>query len=145
MSLMSGDRPPLLFTRRFSGLFPANAAAEQAVQAVEGTVRVEFKSMRGNVKRNALYWSCLNLAVPMLDEKAPGLTVDLLHKVLKDRAGLVRIVTLPSGEQVKDYDSISFAKMTEPERAGFIDWALKTVSGWLGVDVTDLKREGEAA
>lgn len=142
---MSSDSPPLLFTRRFSGLFPANAAAEQAVKAVEGNVRVEFKSMRGNVKRNALYWSCLSLAVPMLDEKAPGITVELLHKILKDRAGLVKIVTLPSGEAVKDYESISFARMTEPERAGFIDFALKTVSGWLGVDVTELRKEGEAA
>lgn len=139
------DTPPLLFARRFSGLFPANAAAEEAVKAIEGTVRIELKSMRGNARRNALYWACLGVAAPMLDEKAPGITVDLLHKVLKDRAGLVRIVTLPSGEVVKDYDSISFAKMTEPERAAFIDFGLKTVSSWLGVDVTDLRKEGEAA
>lgn len=139
------DQPPLLFARRFSGLFPANAAAEEAVRHIDGKVRIEIKSMRGNVRRNALYWSCLSVAVPMLDEKAPGLTVDLLHKILKDRAGLVRIITLPSGEQVKDYESTSFAKMTEPERAAFIDFGLKTVSAWLGVDVTDLRREGEAA
>jgi hypothetical protein len=141
------DTAPLYFTPRLGGLFPANPVAEQAMKALEpgSRVRIELKSTRGNVRRNALYWSCLSVAVPMLDEKAPGLTVDLLHKVLKDRAGLVRIVTLPSGEQVKDYDSISFAKMTEPERAGFIDWALNTVSGWLGCDVTELRREGEAA
>ena len=141
------DSAPLMFTPRLGMLAPASAAAEQAIRALEpgSKVRIEIKSTRGNVKRNALYWSCLSVAVPMLDEKAPGLTVDLLHKVLKDRAGLVRIVTLPSGEQVKDYESISFAKMTEDERAGFIDFALKAVSTWLGVDVTDLKREGEAA
>lgn len=139
------DTPPLLFQRRLGGLFPANPAAEQAMQAIDGKVRVELKSMRGNTRRNALYWSCLGVAVPMLDEKVPGLTVDLLHKVLKDRRGLVRCVTLPSGEQVKDYDSISFAKMTEVERAAFIDWALNTVSSWLGCDVTELKKEGEAA
>jgi hypothetical protein len=139
------DKPPLMFTRRLGGLFPANTAAEQAMKAIDGTVRVELKSMRGNARRNALYWACLGVAVPMLDEKVPGLTVDLLHKVLKDRRGLVRIVTLPSGEQVKDYDSISFAKMTEVERASFIDWALGAVSSWLGCDVTELKREGEAA
>lgn len=139
------DQPPLMFQRRLGGLFPANPAAEKAMQAIEGQVRVELKSMRGNARRNALYWACLGVAAPMLDEKAPGLTVDLLHKVLKDRRGLVRLVTLPSGEQVKDYDSISFAKMTETERAAFIDWALTTVSGWLGCDVTELKREGAAA
>lgn len=141
------DVPPIYFAKRLGMLAPDNAAAEQALAAIEAgsRVRVEFKSTRGNVKRNALYWSCLNVAVPMLDEKAPGLTVDLLHKVLKDRYGLVKIVTLPSGEEVKDYDSISFAKMTEPERAGFIDWALKTVSAWLQCDVTELRIEGEAA
>jgi hypothetical protein len=139
------DTPPLMFTKRLGGLFPANAAATQAIGAIDGQVRIELKSMRGNVRRNALYWACLGVAAPMLDEKAPGLTVDLLHKVLKDRYGLVRIVTLPSGEQVKDYDSTSFAKMTEVERAAFIDWALNTISSWLGVDVTALKKEGEAA
>lgn len=139
------DTPPLMFIKRLGMLAPANTAAEQAMKAIDGQVRVELKSMRGNTRRNALYWACLGVAVPMLDEKAPGLTVDLLHKVLKDRRGLVRVVTLPSGEQVKDYDSISFAKMTEVERAAFIDWALATVSSWLGVDVTELKCEGEAA
>lgn len=139
------DSPPLLFKKVLGSLRPANAAAEQALQVIDGQCRIEFKSMRGNVRRNGLYWACLSVAVPMLDEKAPGLTVDLLHKVLKDRYGLVKIVTLPSGEQVKDYDSISFAKMTEVERAAFIDWALTTVSAWLGVNVTDLRREGEAA
>lgn len=139
------DTPPLLFTKRLGMLAPANPAATEAMKAIDGQVRVELKSMRGNARRNALYWACLGVAVPMLDEKAPGLTVDLLHKVLKDRRGLVRVVTLPSGAQVRDYDSISFAKMTEVERAAFIDWALGTVSSWLGCDVTELKREGEAA
>jgi len=139
------DAPPLLFKKVLGSLRPANEAATRALAAIDGQVRIEFKSMRGNVRRNGLYWACLGVAVPMLDEKAPGLTVDLLHKVLKDRYGLVRVVTLPSGEQVKDYESTSFAKMTEPERAAFIDWALSTVSSWLGCDVTDLRREGEAA
>lgn len=139
------DKPPLLFTKRLGMLAPANKAAEEAVRAIDGQVRVELKSMRGNVRRNALYWACLGVAAPMLDEKAPGITVDLLHKVLKDRYGLVRVIALPSGEAVKDYDSISFAKMTEPERAGFIDWALNTLSTWLGCRVDELRREGEAA
>lgn len=139
------DKPPLLFRKQLGGLRPANAAAEEALRSIEGDVRVEIRRTRGNSRRLGLYWACLGVAVPMLDEKAPGLTVDLLHKVLKDRAGLVRIITLPSGEKVKDYDSISFAKMTEPERAGFIDWALQTVSGWLGCDVAELLKEGAAA
>lgn len=137
------DEAPLIFEKRLGGLFPVNDAAEQALAAVSGRMRVKLTRTAGNNKRIALYWIVLGIAAPMLDEKAPGITADLLHKVLKDRFGLVKIVTLPSGEQVKNYDSISFASMTEPERAKFIDWAFSTLSTWLGCDVTELTREGE--
>lgn len=137
------DTPPLLFTKRLGMLAPANRAAEEAMQAIDGTVRVRITRTRGNARRNGLYWAVLGVACPMLEEKAPNLTVDLLHRVLKDRYGLVRIITLPSGEQVKDYDSISFAKMPENDRAKFIDWALATLSSWLGCEVSELRREGE--
>jgi hypothetical protein len=139
------DEAPLFFERRLGGLFPANPAAEQALSSVNGRVRVKITRTQGNNKRIALYWIVLGIAAPMLDEQAPGLTDALLHKVLKDRAGLVRIVKLPSGEEIKDYDSISFATMTEPERASFIDFAFKTVSSWLGVSVEELIAEGKAA
>lgn len=139
------DDPPLLFERRLGGLFPSNPAAEQALANVTGKVRVKITRTRGNNRRIALYWIVLGIAAPMLDEKAPGLTDKLLHNVLRDRAGLVRIVTLPSGEQVKDYESISFHKMTEPERAEYIDFAFKTLASWLGVTVEELTAEGQAA
>jgi hypothetical protein len=136
------DEAPLFFERRLGGLFPANPAAEQALSAVQGRVRVKLTRTQGNNKRLALYWITLGLAAPMLDEVAPGITDSLLHKVLKDRAGLVKIVTLPSGEQVKDYDSIGFATMTEPERAQFVDFAFKTLSSWLGVSIEELTTAG---
>ena len=139
------DAPPLLFERRLGGLFPANDAAEQALSSVNGRVRVKITRTTGNSKRIALYWITLGIAAPMLDEVAPGLTTDLLHKVLKDRAGKVRIVTLPSGEQIKDYDSISFHSMTEPERAEYVTFAFTTLSKWLGVSVDDLTKEASAA
>lgn len=137
------EQPPLFFEKRLGGLFPASPAAEKAMQAIEGRVRVKITRTQGNNKRIALYWIVLGICAPMLDEQAPGITDDLLHKVLKDRRGLVRIVKLPSGEEVKDYDSISFASMTEPERAAFIDWAFVTLSGWLGVDVQTLTKEAK--
>lgn len=139
------DEPPLFFERRLGGLFPANPAAEQALAAVTGKVRVKITRTQGNNKRIALYWIVLGIAAPMLDEVAPGINDALLHKVLKDRYGLVKIVRLPSGEEVKDYDSISFASMTEPERAKFIDWAFETLSKWLGCSVEQLISEGKAA
>lgn len=137
------EAAPLLFAKRLGGLFPANEAAERALASVDGKVRVKITRTHGNNRRLALYWIVLGIAAPMLDEVAPGLTDDLLHKVLKDRRGLVRVVTLPSGETIKDYDSISFHSMTEPERAAFIDWAFNVLSGWLGVDVETLTREAK--
>jgi hypothetical protein len=82
----------------------------------------------------------------MLSERIEGeaINAELLHRILKDKAGLVRIITLPSGETIKDYESTSFAKMPENQRAAFVDWALETLSKWLGCEVTDLRREGEA-
>jgi hypothetical protein len=139
------DTPPLIFERRLGGLFPANPAAEQALSAVQGRVRVKLTRTQGNNKRIALYWVVLGIAAPMLDEVAPGLTDGLLHKVLKDRYGLVRIVKLPSGEEIKDYDSISFHSMTEVERAAYITWAFETLGKWLGVDVETLTKEASAA
>lgn len=141
------DTAPLTFRRVLGSLRPVGAAAEQAMAAIgDDIVRIEIKRMRGNVRRNALYWSCLAVAAPMLSERLDGdaLTPDLPHRVLKDRAGLVRLIHLPSGDVLKDYDSTSFASMSEPDRAKFIDFALATVSKWLGCDVTDLRREGEA-
>lgn len=139
------DTPPLFFERRLGGLFPACPAAEKALEAVQGKVRVKITRTQGNNKRIALYWIVLRIAAPMLDEVAPGLTDDLLHKVLKDRRGLIRVVKLPSGEEVKDYDSISFHSMTEVERAAFIDWAFTTLSKWLGTDVETLTKEARDA
>lgn len=141
------DSEPLMFVRKLGGLFPSNDAAERAMQSIAYAtpVRVKITRTRGNNKRIALYWITLGLAAPMLDEQAPGLTADLLHKVLKDRYGLVKLVKLPSGDVVKDYDSISFHSMTEPERAAFIDWSFATLSKWLGVSIDELTREAKAA
>src|SRR5688572_591533 len=107
------DAAPLFFERRLGGLYPVCPAAEKALSAVSGRVRVKITRTQGNNKRLALYWIVLGIAAPMLDEVAPGITDELLHKILKDRRGLVNEVTLPSGDKIKNYDSISFASMTE--------------------------------
>jgi hypothetical protein len=54
-------------------------------------------------------------------------------------------VKLPSGQEIKDYDSISFHTMTEAERAKYIDWSFATLSSWLGVTVEELTAEAKAA
>jgi hypothetical protein len=141
------DQPPLFFERRLGGLFPACPAAEKAVQAVSGRVRVKISRSVGNNKRLSLYWIVLGLVAPMLSEQCEGDAIDdeLLHQILKDRRGLYTVTTLPSGQVVKNYNSISFASMTEPERAKYIDWAFATMSKWVGVDVETLTAEARAA
>lgn len=142
------DSAPLLFRRIFGSLRPANKASEEALAAIgDGPERIRITKTTGNVRRNALYWSCLAIAAPMLSERIEGdaLTAELLHRILKDRAGLVRVIYLPSGDIIKDYESTSFASMPENERAAFIDWSLATLSKWLGCSVEDLLREGAAA
>ncbi|WP_198352383.1 hypothetical protein [Sphingomonas sp. MA1305] len=142
------DQAPLIFRKVLGGLRPVGPIAEAAIRALDdGPVRVRITRTAGNVRRNALYWSCLGIAAPMLSERIEGDAIDaeMLHRILKDRRGLVRVITLPSGDTIKDYDSTSFAKMAEPERAAFVDWALATLSKWLGVQVEDLLREGQAA
>lgn len=139
------ESAPLLFKRKLGTLAPANRAAEEAVRALEDRtqVRVEIKATRGNWQRMKLYWACVNLAVENLDELVPGLTSKLLHQKLKRESGRARKVEFPSGDVEWDYDSISFDKMTENERAEYITWSLETLSRWLGCDVQDLRREGE--
>lgn len=143
---MAKDEPPLLFRRQLGSLRPANKAAEEAVAAMDdGPIRVRITKTTGNVRRNALWWACLSIAAPILSDKIDGdpLSPEMLHKILKHRAGLVRIVKLPSGDEIIDYDSTSFASMSEPERAKFIDWGLSVLSKWIGCSVEVLLREGE--
>lgn len=140
------DQAPLIFTPRLGGLFPASPAAEKAMADVKGNVRVKITRMQGNHRRIALYWIVLGICAPMLSELCEGDAIDdtMLHRILKDRRGLYGQTVLPSGEIVKNYDSISFAKMSEPERNDFIQWAFETLSKWLGVEVTALTSEAQA-
>ncbi len=136
------DNPPLLFKRRLGGLYPANPAAEKALAALDhdAPVKVEFKRTRGNQGRMALYWIVLGKAAPALSAICEGDALDekMLHRVLKDRRGLYSSTTLPSGEVVKNYDSISFAKMSEPDRNEYVQWAFETLAKWLQIEPAEL-------
>lgn len=139
---MKHEAPPILFKRHLGGLYPASPYSEKALHALDasGPVKVEFKRTRGNDRRMSLYWVVLAKAADALSEICEGDPLDetLLHRVLKDRKGLYTETVLPSGEVIKNYDSISFAKMTENERAEFIDWAFRTLAKWLGCSVEEL-------
>lgn len=136
------ETPPILFRRHLGGLYPASAYAEKQLEALDRSapVKVEFKRTRGNDRRMALYWIVLAKAAEALSDICEGDALDetLLHRILKDRKGLFTETILPSGEAIRNYDSISFAKMTEPDRAEYIDWAFRTLAKWLNVSVGEL-------
>ncbi len=141
------DTPPMIFTPRLGGLFPASPAAEKAMADIKGNVKVKITRSQGNQRRIALYWIVLGICAPMLSDMCEGDAIDdkMLHRILKDRRGLYGQTTLPSGEVVKNYDSISFATMSEPERNDFIQWSFETLSKWLGVEVQTLTAEAQQA
>jgi hypothetical protein len=136
------DKAPILMRKHLGGLYPASLAAKKALDALDnsGSVKVEFKRTRGNNSRLALYWVVLAKVAPVLSDMCEGDALDenLLHRTLKDRRGLYKTIILPSGEVIKDYDSISFHKMPENERNDFIQWAFETMAKWIGVSVLEL-------
>lgn len=137
---MKHDTPPLIFEKRLGGLFPASAYAEKVISGVSGQCRIEIKKTTGNSRRMSLYWVVLAKAAEALSEICEGDPLDavLLHRVLKDRRGLYTETILPSGEVIKNYDSISFHKMTENERAEYITWAFGVLAKWLRISVEEL-------
>lgn len=139
------ETPPMFFRKHLGALRPANPAAEKAIAAIDGNspIRVEIKQTKGNQGRMALYWIVLAKAAEALTDICEGDALDdqMLHQVLKDRRGLYTTTTLPSGEVLKNYRSIGFAKMTENERTAYVDWAFQTLAKWLKCSVDDLTKE----
>lgn len=141
---MIPDKSPLLFEPRLGGLFPANKAAEEALQGLKGRVRAELRGGVANERRRSLYWSVAALVTPVLNDLYTlTLTENDLHDITRDKLGLVEEVTLPSGDIHKRRKSTAARAMIEAERAEYTDKALRLWSTWTGVDATTLKREAE--
>lgn len=143
------DKPPILLNYRFGVLRPSDKAAEDALRAYSANdnLRAVITKASGKWSRIAFYWTMLGIAAENLEERfgIPGLSKYDLHKRLKKKLGLMRLVTFPSGETVEDYDSISFDNMPEHERAEFINRAMPLLAKWLGCSVEELTQAGKAA
>lgn len=142
------DKEPLLFRWQFGSLHPVTGAAEEACATFTPgqLVKIEVTIPRGNVRRLAWYWVMLKLAVEQLSDAIDGkFTTRMLHRWFKRQLGLATpIVSKKTGEILDyDYDSISFAKMPEHERAEYIDQTSELLSRRLGVDVETLRREAQ--
>lgn len=142
------DSEPVLFRKVFGSLRPANQAAEELLRSLgDEIVTVKVKRAKGNWRRLAFYWSCVEVACVQLSDAVDGiLRKSLLHEYLLKKQGLAKPVrSIGSGELIGwDVESISFAKMSEPDRARFINEAVAMLSDMIGCPVEDLKREGDA-
>jgi len=139
------DKAPLFFEARLGGLFPANRAAETAMQEVKGRVRVTMTGGIANQRRRGLYWLVAGLVVPLLNERY-GMTLDEndLHDITRDKLKLHHDpVPLPSGEVYRKRRSTSNRAMSEADRADYTNRAFAVWSTWTGVPVETLRREAE--
>lgn len=142
------ETEPLLAKAIMGALRPVSAACDDAIRAIPqgSTVRIEIKRTVGNVKRMAWYWVMLKLALDNLDDAFDGvMTTRMLHRWLKREAGLAKPVrSKKTGEIIDyDYDSISFAKMPENERAEYIDFVSDLLAKRLGIDTATLRNEAQ--
>ena len=116
------------------------------MREIKGRVRVEIRGGIANQRRRGLYWLVASLVVPLLNE-AHGLTLDEddLHQITRTKLKLYDEQKLPSGEVYRKLRSTSNRSMNEAERAEYTDKALALWSTWVGVDVSTLKHEAQAA
>lgn len=141
------DAPPLMFTPILGALRPVNPAGAAAIKALKPGDRISVKFGRGgfNLKRLGYYWVLLDVAAEHLSDRLPtAIDNEQLHRILKEKLGLYTEIPLPSGEVFKDYESISVAAMSEPDRAAWVDRVSNVLSNWLGVPVEDLMNEARA-
>jgi hypothetical protein len=138
------DKAPLFFDVRLGGLFPASAAAEEAMSEIKGRVTVKITGGKANQRRRSLYWRVASLVVPLLNQKFQmTLDDDDLHDITRDKLKLVEKIDLPSGDVHLKRRSTSNRKMNEAERSAYTTRAFELWSTWTGVDVTTLTDEAE--
>ena len=136
------DKAPLFFDTKLGGLFPANLAAQNAMQDVKGRVRVTMTGGKANQARRGLYWSIAALVAPLLND-LHGMTIDDddLHDITRDKLKLYDEITLPSGDVHKKRKSTKNSAMNETDRAEYTTKAIELWSRWTGIDVTTLHQE----
>lgn len=140
------DKAPLYFTARLGGLFPANAAAEEAMKEINGTVKAVLTGGKANQRRRSLYWVLVSIVTPILnDMHNMTLTDDDLHDIMRDKLNMFDAVTLPSGEVHRKRWSTSNRAMNEADRAEYLNNCITIWSRWTGIDVNTLTAEAQRA
>ena len=138
------DKAPLFFDARLGGLFPANAAAETALQEVKGRVKVTMTGGKANQARRSLYWVLVAIVTPILND-LHGLTLDDddMHDLMRDKFKMFDETELPSGDKIRKRWSTKNIHMNEADRTEYLNRCVAVWSTWTGIDVSTLRREAE--
>lgn len=140
------DKAPLFFTVRLGGLFPANAAAQDAMQEIKGRVTVDIRGGKANQPRRSLYWVLVSLVTPILNQQhGMTLTDNDLHDIMRDKLEMYDEVTLPSGEVYRRRWSTSNRAMNEADRATYLNKCIDIWATWTGIDPLTLRDEASRA
>jgi hypothetical protein len=136
------ETAPLFFRPVLGALRPANKPAEEALKAVSGVVTVKLGKVTRNQRRRGYYWVLLSVAAEVLqDRDGQPWDAELLHDELKRALKLGVTLKTRSGREVFKPQSTSDAKMSEPERARWLDRVSNALSQWTEVPAADLMRE----
>lgn len=137
------EQPPLFFKPVLGSLRPANQAAEDAMKAVSGVVTVKLGKVTRNQRRRGYYWVLLGVAAQVLQDKTDSpWDAESLHDILKRRLRLGTPLRNSGGDEIGFKPrSTSDAKMSEPERARWLNRVSQALSHWTGVPAEDLMRE----
>lgn len=139
------DAPPPSYRRTLTGFEPVSATAKRFWQETKlgAFIRLDGKRPR-NLRRHNFYWAMLAIAADNIEAfDTPG----QLHTAIKATLGLGRWIEVGGRHPLFIEDSTSFAKMSEPEFAEFLDAAAKAITKhWLrGVPVETLMDETKRA
>ncbi len=144
-SHMSRDREPLLFTLKLGALRALSKASMDALASLMpgDIVELVIKRARPNQRRMNLYWAVAGKAAENWPMAVGTMTSQMLHRETKENLGIGHVVETKKGRRIFDPDSISFADMTEDQRAAYITAAFALWSRALGVDVQTLLDEAK--
>ena len=131
--------PDLFFKKALGGLVPTTEDGKEwlAKLPMGEILRGKFSRPR-NGKHHAKYWAMLGLVASNTER----LTSDEIHRVIKYRCGIGRIIQTKTGPFWLE-GSISFAKMNQDQFEEFYQRAVGFVCDEIipGLDNADLERE----
>lgn len=113
--------------RREGGLelVPAGMEGEEALEGLVGQqVKASLVAQGRNVKRLRLFFALMREIHPHQDVYP---TIDKLRKAVLCAIGSCETIKLPDGREILEADSISFAKMEEPDFIQVLDRCIKFI------------------